>query len=133
MPRKCCVFACQTNYGNKKQKSQEKIPVYRFPRDLEEMNRWIKAIPNANLRVTDNSVVCELHWPPDFPTVKVHGKLRPKDPPSVWPGVPKSQIPSPIPVPRSTKRKTFDVRSLEEDELEKFVCSDQVSFEGIAI
>ena len=51
-------------------------------------------MPNANLIVNERSVVCEMHWPAGYETKSVNGKLRPKNPPSVWPGVPVSQIPS---------------------------------------
>ena len=70
------------------------IPVFRFPKKSEEKNRRIQAVPNANLIVNESTVVCELHWPAGYETKSVNGKLRRKNPPSVWPGVPVSQIPS---------------------------------------
>ena len=58
--------------------------MYRFPSDNVEREKWIKAIPNSNLDVTKYTVICELHWPPNFDTVIVRGgKRRPKNPPSV--------------------------------------------------
>ena len=39
----------------------DKISVYPFPKDKTEKEKWIKAVPNANLRVTRDTVVCELH------------------------------------------------------------------------
>ena len=44
------VSACKTNYSSEKLKS-DKISVYRFPKDETEKEKWIKAMPNANLRV----------------------------------------------------------------------------------
>ena len=40
--------------------------MYRFPKDQTEKGKWIKAIPNANLRVSKDTVVCALHWPSGF-------------------------------------------------------------------
>ena len=80
MPKKCCVFACRTNYASERSKSgaSKKIPVYRFPREEEEKQNWIKVIPNDNLTVNQNTVICELHWPEDYEKIKAKGgKLRP--------------------------------------------------------
>ena len=91
-------------YSSEKLKS-DKISVYRFPKDEPEKEKWIKAIPNANLRVSKDTVVCALHWPPGFEEIKVNGKSRPKDLPSIWPGVPHSQVPTSSLSPRPTKKK----------------------------
>ena len=72
--------------------------------DEGERKAWICAVPNADLSVTNDTVVCELHWPSDFKTVSKKGRSRPKFPPSVFPNVPPGQIPTPAPPPRSTKR-----------------------------
>ena len=80
MPKKCCVFACHTNYASERSKSgaSKKIPVYRFPREEEEKQNWIKVITNDNLTVNQNTVICELHWPEDYEKIKAKGgKLRP--------------------------------------------------------
>ena len=58
----------------------------------------------------------------------MHGKDRPKDPPSVWHNVPLSQIPTPLPASRSTKRSLSSVRSREEDQLAAFLAKDRVTF-----
>ena len=63
------------------------MSVYCFPKDETEKEKWIKAIPNANFGVTKETVVCALHWPSGFEEIKVNGKFRPKEPPSIWPGV----------------------------------------------
>ena len=62
MEKKCCVYARKTNYSSEKLKS-DKILVYRFPKDETEKEKWIKAIANANLRVSKDTAVCALHWP----------------------------------------------------------------------
>ena len=102
MGKKFCVYACKTNYSSEKLKS-DKISVYRFPKDEREKEKWIKAVPNANLRVSKDNVDCALHWPSGFEEIKVNGKSRPKDPPSIWPGVPSIQVPTSSPPPRPTK------------------------------
>ena len=103
MGKKCYVYACKTNYSSEKLKS-DKISVYRFPEDETEKEKWIKAVPNANLRVTRDTVVCELHQPSGFEEIKVNGKSGPKDLPSIWPGVPSSQVPTSSPPTRPTKK-----------------------------
>ena len=77
MWKKCCVYACKTNYSSEKLKS-DKILVHRFPKDETEKEKWINAILNANLRVTKDTVVCALHWPSGFEEIKVNGKSRSK-------------------------------------------------------
>ena len=89
MPRKCCVFGWKTNYRSQQDKTMcgeiNKITLYRFPKNKDERERelWIKSVPNANLNVTNNNVICQQHWPTNFDTIEVHGKIRPKNPPSV--------------------------------------------------
>ena len=39
----------------------DKISVHRFPKDATEKEKRIKAIPNVNLRVSEDTVVCALH------------------------------------------------------------------------
>ena len=63
-----------------------------------------KIIPNANLNVTNDTVICQQHWPSNFDTIEVHRKICPKNPPSVWPGVPSSQIQTPSAVQRNIKK-----------------------------
>ena len=50
-------------------------------------------------------LLCQQHWPSNFHTIEVHEKIRPKNTPSVWPGVPSSQIPTPLAVQRNKKNK----------------------------
>ena len=73
MGKKYCVYACKTNYSSEKLKS-DKILVYLFPKDEKEKEKWIKAVPNANLRVSKDIVVCALHWPSGFEDIQVNGK-----------------------------------------------------------
>ena len=59
MGKKCCVYAYKTNYSSEKSKS-DRISVSRFPKDEIEKEKWIKAIPNTNLRESKDTVVCAL-------------------------------------------------------------------------
>ena len=104
------------------------MSVFRFPKEEGEKQAWIKAIPNAKLTVTKDTVVCELHWPSEFEKISKNGKFRPRDPPSVWPHVPSSQIPTPAPSSRTTKRTSSSQRNTEEDQLAAFLASDNVTF-----
>ena len=132
MLRKCCAYACRTNYDRKTNNTEDpgkKLSVNRLPTDTEERRKWMKAVPNANLTVNSNIVLCELHWPKKFETIKVRGrKLRPKNPPSVWPRVPTSQIPTPLASERTTKRTSSAVRNSKDDELNLFLLKDAVLF-----
>ena len=76
MGKKCCVYACKTNYSSAKLKS-DKISKYRFSKDETEKEKWIKAVRNANFRVSKDTVVCALHWP-GFEEIKVNGNLDQK-------------------------------------------------------
>ena len=102
MGKKCCVYACKANYSSEKLK-KEKISVYRFSKDETKKEKWIKATHNPNLRVSKDTAVFALHRPSGFEEIKVNGKSRPKDPPSIWPGVPSIQVPTSSPPPRPTK------------------------------
>ena len=53
-----------------------KILVYRFQKNKDEREQWIKSVPNANLNVTNNTVICQ-HWPSNFDNIEVHGKIHP--------------------------------------------------------
>ena len=82
MGKKYCFYACKTNYSSEKLKS-EKTSVYRFPRGETEKERWIKALRNANLRESKDSVVSAFHWPSCFTEIKVNGNISP---PLICPG-----------------------------------------------
>ena len=95
---------------------RRKVPVFGLPskeKQDDERKRWIKSIPYLTETVLDklktDPVVCIKHWPKDFAKVKaVNGKERPLDPPSIFEGVPKSEIPTPPPPQRPTNRSYFE-------------------------
>ena len=81
MPCKCCVPLCNSNYATSVNNGEAKIPVYRFPQDEAEKDRWIYAIPRVDLckLLEKNSVVvvCRKHWPDNWKTYTYRGKIRP--------------------------------------------------------
>ena len=139
MVKKCCVYGCPTNYTSEKMKrktdtnqlgsgeSKPKVSVYRLPKTEEERERWIKVIPNANLKVMNDTVICNLHWPHDFEKIEKNGKIPQKNPPSIWPGIPSSQL-STVPPPERKTNKTCIKRNEKPDELSAFIEKDKVVF-----
>ena len=83
MVLKCCVTLFKGNYAC----SSERVPVYQLPQDEEEKKKSVSVIPRANLVVLKCTAACGKHWPNDAEMVKVHGKLRSKNPPSVFYGI----------------------------------------------
>ena len=60
------------------------------------------------------------------------GRLRPRDPPSVWQtSIPRNCIPNPPATRRPMKRASFAIRSTQPDELDEYRKSDQASFSAI--
>ena len=85
-------------------KKQEYFAYRIMVKEREEHNRWIKSNPRGNIKDNDNTGICEQHWSDGYETVAVNGKVRPEDPPFVFPGVKPSQIPTPQPSLRPSKR-----------------------------
>ena len=150
MGKRCFIKGCRSNYDRSTAKSEalrernnaintgEKVKLFGFPpiKRIEERRRWIKAIPYVTeTEINDlktNPHVCIKHWPTNFPTIKgERGKERPMYAPSIFPGVPKSAVPTPAPVERQTKRCLFESRTRKEDELSSFLQLDRISFEDL--
>ena len=148
MPKKCILPGCKSNYDSCRKRKYEKIddgdkentphmshiPVYRFPSNMEEKKRWIDSIPlidRERVSKLKEPVLCMKHWPVGFPTTTVNGKPRPINPPSVFEGVPLSQIPTPPPKPRTTTKATYDSRTRIEDEIDRFLAEDRINWETI--
>jgi hypothetical protein len=126
MTKKCCVFGCSTNYS-----SGEKGTVYRFPRNVEQRQRWISTLPNRNFVWSNDSVICEKHWPVGYTTRKVQGgHVQPVDLPSVFPNVPASCLPTPLPPARSEKN-TLTIRNAQADEMVEFLERDKFTVEKL--
>ena len=110
------------------------VPTFRLPSSMDEKLRWLAAIPKIKkekILKQKCPVVCIRHWPTDFDTITVHGKVRPVYPPSVFDGVPRSEIPTPPPKPRPTKKSTFEARTTKVDELDAFLKQDRVEWNDI--
>ena len=117
MPRMCCVTGCNSNY-RRKNETQEHVATFRLPKVKEELDRWLKNIPRENIPVTKYTVVCEKHWPENYATKSVNGKLRPVDAPTIFTtcDIKPSQIPTPCPKPRSNKRALSSARNAQPDQ-----------------
>lgn len=70
MPSSCCVPGCTSNYKNK-----ENVNVFKFPKDPEKRNKWLRSI-QRDFVVTDSSVVCVKHFAPNH-LDREHRALRP--------------------------------------------------------
>ena len=92
---------------------EEKTKTFRLPSDPEERQRWIKAILRDNIPDRSDTVVCAKHFPSGFPVIKVKGRERPRDPPSIFDNIPKSLLPTPPPPKQRTLRAESFTRSLK--------------------
>ena len=82
----------------------DEVSVFRFPSDKEECAAWLRSIPFSNIQPYKEAVLCEQHWPYSYPTVSKKGRLRPRNPPSIWQAsLPPSCIPNLPPAPHPTK------------------------------
>ena len=106
MVKKCFIPGCRGNYDAK-----NKVRVYRLPSNEEERNRWINAIPRSNFPNKPDTVVCERHFPENFLKAHVNGKDRPIEPPSIFPNIPYSFIPTQLLKPRYTTKVLSPIRN----------------------
>ena len=121
MRRKCCVVNCKGNSDE-----QTKVKVYRLPRNLEERKRWFTLVLRDNIPDIKNTVVCEKHWPENYPSKLYYGKETPRDPPSVFTCVKPSQVPRLLPRKRSTVKALAEVRNLLPDERDHSLEEDKI-------
>ena len=127
MPRKCSVVGCRSNYP----KTGEYVTVYRLPTDQAEKQRWLSAIPRDNMPTSNDTVVCNKHWPADCETVTKKGKIRPASPPTIFPNVPASQIPTAPGKPRNNEMVLLENRAALPDELPQYEAHDSLTYDGI--
>jgi len=127
MVLKCCVPRCNGNYAS----SKDKVSIYKFPKEEGKRRAWASAIPRSNLIVTAYTAVCRRHWPDDAECVKIKSKLRPKHPPSVFPGITKSCLATPQSEPRKTSKSLSHAQNQSVDELNEFVKNDGIVFSTI--
>ena len=126
MPRKCSVGNYKTNYDSSvSSQSTEKIPVYKFPSDPDKLELWLSALPNLIFKesVTKNMGVCRRHWPDNANMIKTFGRYIPDEPPSIFPGCPKTFQRQTVPSSsRDVKNRCVlsASRSSDSDELKEF-------------
>ena len=58
MPRKCCMYACKSNYKS----TEVRYSVFCFSCDKTLRREWIRKIPNANFNPRKYTCVCEKHF-----------------------------------------------------------------------
>ena len=134
----CVLLAKQITESSKTQLcvvSLNEIPVYRFQKKKKKKNRdereqWMKSVPNANPNVTYNPVICQKHWPSNVDSIKVHGEILPKNSPSIWPGVPNSQIPTSSAVQRNIKPPSTVTNQIG-DKLDAFLELDKIHYTNL--
>jgi hypothetical protein len=127
MVRKCSIIGCRGNYLKCQGSDDDnKVSIFRFPKDKERLQLWLRKIPQDNLtadKITDYMGVCERHFDPrliikEYSTTGPDGvsKSWPRDAPlldpdavpSIFPNTPSylSSVPPP-------KRKAPDERRTE--------------------
>ena len=81
--------------------------------------KWIDSMPNdrRSLEELKEIHVCVSHFNCDWVTVQGGGK-RPIDPPSIFPGVPKSSTKQTVPRTRTTKSTSADTRIAKQKHVE---------------
>ena len=104
MVRSCMVFNCRGNY-----------PVEPYTKqvsswDEESKRQWFAAMPNmpGMLNSRKKIWICVTHFEGEWKSVQ--GGRKPINPPSIFPGFPKSCLKQTINKPRTTKKTTADTR-----------------------
>ena len=107
MVNKCSCYGCRGNY---KSDGQPYSSLVKFPKDPEEREQWILAMPNDpnTLRPRSTIYICASHF--DCEWKKTPGGSRPSQPPSVFPNVPKSCLKQVPMKHRSTSTTSSDAR-----------------------
>ena len=124
MPRSCNVLGCRGNYPGEPYSKVVKFPNKNV--DPSEWDRWLCAMPNerASLENLKEIWLCRSHF--DCEWKKVRGGERPVDPPSIFPGIPKSCFKQTVSKPRltsATSEQRADIeakRREEEDKIKDF-------------
>ena len=76
MPNKCCVYGCNSNYASTK----ERYSTFKFPRDDDLREKWIRKIPNKDLKATKYSYVSKKHFTADdLSRYHIVGDLKVRD------------------------------------------------------
>jgi hypothetical protein len=64
MPSRCCVPGCNSNYDSALKTTQNNrgMSIFKFPKNEERKQAWLKAIPRDDFTPSSSSVVCQLHF-----------------------------------------------------------------------
>ena len=110
---------------------EDKIPVYSFPTDPTEKAEWVRAMPDdLNVEsVTKHMGLCAIHFP-NAKMRKIGNNSRPIDPPSYFPGAPRSSWgPSPF-KKRCTLSAAAETRRPDPgEELNSFLLGDLLNLD----
>ena len=81
----CVFYGCRRNY-----KGEPYSKVVKFPKDEATRQAWIDAMPNdpETLKDRKDIYICAAHFEGKWISVK--GGKYPANPPSIFPGIPKS-------------------------------------------
>ena len=123
MPRKWCVANCRRNYAY----TDQKVSVYQFPKNIDEQQKWIDALPNL-VTVTPHIGVCRRHWSEVAELIKIKRYERPKDPPSIFIETPTSCVVQTKTKSREIQRRGISVskRNFGKDQLTEFEQHDKL-------
>ena len=100
----CMVYGCRGNYPGETYTKQ--VSSW----DEESKKKWIAAMPNipTKLRTRKKIWICITHFEGEWKSVQ--GGRKPVNPPSIFPGVPKSCLKQTKSKPRSTKNTAAESR-----------------------
>ena len=54
--------------------TENKVKMFRLPQNPEK-KRWITLIPRDDISDSKDAIICERHWPKDYPTIIDYGKF----------------------------------------------------------
>ena len=119
MPSTCCVGKCNSNYESEIKLTGETVPVFRFPSlndKVRSRKQWFDSLPNI-VADTESKRICEKHWPENYETINIKGRVLPLNPPSVF-NLPDSCCRQTIDQPRNVETRNVDSESrrLREEE-----------------
>jgi len=142
MPEKCCVTGCRGNYEATAEYEEEKVSVFRFPKDPELRAKWIRLIPRENLTVHDKTVVCEKHFAQHF-ILRVDSATRPdgsiltvprKNPkltadayPTIFPNTPSYLTSEPSRKRKAPEDRRLEMSARDEQQFLQWMTDDQIS------
>jgi len=141
IPEKCCVPGCWGNYQETTERAQEKVSVFRFPKDPDLRAKWISLIPRENLEV-HKTIVCEKHFGQHF-IIRVNTATRPngsiltvprKTPkltpdayPSIFPNIPSYLTSEPSKKRNAPEERLLEISARDEQQFQQWMSDDQIS------